>query len=501
MDMGTDMVMATVTANKNRLLWRRALVALVAVAPSVIATELTLTPQVFATSTYSDNVTLAADGNEESSWVSTLGAGLSSQLELSRGFVALTYTARQILYSYESERNEFYNELYFDAEKELGRSGFYVDSAATISQISRGADENSLTDYISGDTVEQQIYRLGMGYKNNNPTGYLDLNLYASTSAVRNEDDLAENDGQFYSLRLVNGRAEKRFFWTYNLGYRITGSNRSDNENTSEIHRAEFGLQARHGFSPFVQFYREVYKQDISGTTTRENNRIGPALRYYWSRSSYIEANYNFDLDDEFNDADYAGAALLIQPSQRTRLSADYSKRFYGDAFSVALSHRTRRLSNTLSYNEDAVSYNRDFYQSGNNLEAFRLEKRLQWDSQLTLRRTSYRLSLNRTENSSFSDFRDEREDIRYQASLTASRWLKRTLSASLQLAYEDYQFESQQIRQRNDEYMWAELRMQFQLVAGLNLGGGVRVAERTSEFEFNEFQENRIYLNISKRF
>jgi len=493
--------MDTVTATaKKKTLAANISLALLAVSSGVAAAELSITPQSFLTTTYSDNVNLSPEADEESSFVGILGAGVTSQVEFVRGFMQLAYTARQTAYSHDSERNEFYNELYFDAEKELGRTGVYIDGNASITPISRGADVNALTDYISGDTIESQSYALGVGYRSN-PAGYIDLNLHLSGSIVRNEDELADNDGQLYTLTVRNGTAERRMFWLYDFGYRITGSDNSDNENTSEIHRAEFGLQAMHGFSPFVLLYYETYEQDLSESLTRENTRWGPGLRYYWSRHSYLEVNYNFDMDDEFDDVDYMGAALLIQPTKRTRIFAEFSKRFFGDAFAFELSHRNKRLTNSISYREDPISYNRNFYLDGQDLEAFRLEKQLQWNSELTLRRTSYRFALNRTETNSFSDLNDDREDIRYQATLSASRQLRREVSASLTLAYEDYQFESQQARQRDDEYWWVEARMQYQLVAGLNLGGGVRIAERNSDEALNEFQENRIYLNINKRF
>lgn len=463
------------------------------------AAELTLTPQVFFTSTYSDNVELAAKENEEDAFVGTIGAGLTSQAEFAGGSMALAYTARQTTYSHDSDRNEFYNELYFDAEKQL-KNGLYVDSSASITPVSRGADVNTLTDYISGDSVERQSYTVGLGYRTN-PHSRIDFDLHLAASMVRYEDEIADNDSQQITMAFRNGRAEKRAFWLYELSYRSIDSDTTSNSNTDQQHRIELGLQAIYGWSPFIHFYSERYEQDLSASLTRENMRVGPGVRYYWRQGSYIEVNYNFDLDDEPDDVDYLGAALRVQPSRRTLLTADYSKRYFGDAFSFSLSHRTKRLTNSITYREEPTSYNRDFFQSEDLLQTYRLEKRLQWDTDFVLRRTSYRFSMSRIESSGFSDLSDEREDIRHQASLTASRQIKRTLAASLQLTYEDNQLERQQSQQRNDEYWWAEATLRYQFVAGLSLQGGVRIAQRNTDEVVNEFNENRIYLNLYKTF
>lgn len=495
MDMDTDMAMA-----RKKTLAVEISFLLLALPVSAIGAETEITPQAFFTATYSDNVELAPDSGNESAVVSLVGAGISAQIDGKQGQLALDYTARQTDYSHDSERNEFYNELAFSASKVLGRSGLFVDANASIQPVSQGADVNALADYISGDTIEAQNFSGGIGYRSN-PAGYLDLSAYASLGMMRYEDEVADNDNLTVNLALKNGRSEKRFFWDYQFSYSDQESSRSNASNISQKHSIKLGMQPLNGFSPFIHIYDEDFDEDLRQSTLRESSRWGPGVRYYWTRRSYLELSYNFDMDDRPDDKDYVGAALLIEPTLRTKIEAEYSQRYFGDAYSFSLSHRNKKLTNSIRYQEEPVGYNRDFYQSGEDLEFFKLEKRLEWQSELQLRRTSYRFSMSWVEGSAIGDVDDEREDIRTQANFALTRQMRRNLSGSIELAYIDYQLETQQLVQRNDEYWWGGANLSYRSKLGLNIELGVRLAERSSNLAETEYKENRAFLTLSKTF
>ncbi|OLQ75513.1 hypothetical protein BIT28_23060 [Photobacterium proteolyticum] len=480
----------TITKRANHKHWLWYSVALVAAYTQ--AADVELSPFASGGFTYTDNVNRVAEGRQ-GSLISDLSAGISTDIQGAGGSIDLDYELNQLFYSHDSTDNETYQTLAFTADKGIKRTGFRVDAAASIENIARADDQNANADIFSGDTIENKDASLGVSYRSN-PRSKVDLTARAFTDIVNNEDDIGNYNGYGAEFSLANGASVKKLFWQIDGSYQYKESKDNDDDTAITLFSQELGLQTLSGWVPLIRFNYEDY-EGTSDADSADTLSWGPGVKYFWTKRSYLELSYNFSEDD--NNSDFWAGAVHINPTPRTRLLASYDKRFYGDAYEFLLSHRSRRITNSIRYTEEAVSFDRDLFSSGSTVEEISLSRRLEWSTVLKGRRTDYEFSLFHDEREALNATADEQNDEVDGIGIAVRHRLSRRFSLAGRFDYDYYQFISRTRPTQNDYYRIYELEGQYEFNKHLSSTFGVEHNNKSSSFASNSYDETRIFIDI----
>lgn len=459
------------------------------------AADVKITPRVETELTYTDNVDLTAS-DEQSSEITSLLAGIEMKADGNDGNLSLDYQIQQLLYSYNSDKNELYNELEFSADKGLFSStNLRGNVSASISNVARNIRSNASTDVTTADTVESRDASVGLSYQSN-PSGLMDLFTSIDGSIESNDDNIGNNNTFEGSIVGTQGRSIKTYFWSVDQHYETThGKDGEESTESIELDQ-ELGLQQLNGFSPYLHYYYEDYSGQ-SGDDSADSSSWGPGVKYYLTRHSYIDIGYDFSLDDD--NSDFWRGGLHLNPSARTLLDFGYTKRFYGDAYSFSLTHSTRRMTNSITYQEEVSNYNRDLYIAGNQIEQLNISKTLTWTSSLDFRRSTFTLDLSSEKQQSFSDILQNTDVDTYSSELSIDHNLTRNTTISPGFTYKYYDFYSQGQTTQKDYYRKWNLDLTHNFADDLSMDFGLSYEDRSSTENSAEYQESRVNINIRK--
>ncbi len=493
--------MDTATDMRIKIALSRVCLALLACGYSVagVAADVNVEALVSAEAIHSDNVNRSAD--KESGQVFIIGAGLNSTITGNDGELALDYLAQQAIYSYDSDKNQLYHELDFNSRKGLGNSGVSAVLDAGMTTLPNDFSSNPLSDVVSGDLVQQSNVDAGLEFESN-PRGWLDVRASAR-AGLNYYDDERSGDSQRYSgnLSVNNGSKAKTWFWDLSSNYVYREARDSDQATESVKYKGELGLQQIRGWSPFVRGVGESYFQGVQANNDLgEQESWGPAVRYYPSRNSYLELSYNFTRDDNDND-DYVGAALSWAPTSRTTLYAEYGQRFFGDAYEFLFQHRKRRLTTSISYNEEPVSFDREFFTDGDDITQLSLRRSLSASVSLALKRTTYTFSGRHVRQKRLSGDQINSENINYGVGLSISHQLTRDWTARVGADYDRYELENQTVEQQDDDYYRFNIGFDQRIAEELFLVYSYAFSDRASNVSSSEYQENRLSVQLRKNF
>ncbi|MDO6425477.1 TIGR03016 family PEP-CTERM system-associated outer membrane protein [Thalassotalea sp. 1_MG-2023] len=528
-------IMATDTVKKNKL--AVAITLCLAALPSV-AGDWQFTPTLSLDETYSDNVELNQT-NEISSLVSQAAVSLNSTYKTRLLNFDFQSTSTNVWYSHDHDLDDDFHSLSSNVNLRLGASGFSVFGSASIKNQAQNGARNSLADIVSGDVVQVERYSAGINYDVNNSDFSLSSSLAANTSET--EDRIGERDGFSGNIITSNGSSARHIFWNANGSYQ----EQENNDLTSRIYQTEIKIGYITGwkFNPFIRYYDEDNKGSLNQGRTNESNSIGAGFRWEATPRLNIDLSYNTpigdDLDIDGNEQEeYVDANINWQPSIRTQLSANYSQRFYGDSYGLNLTHSNRRLTNTISYQEQLQSFTRDNYNlinlgffwcpEGDNTEiancylpgsgdisfddyqlvnvsdyeliednVFSLNKGGSWQSTLALPRTTFNFSLraNERENLETSDI-----DEMLSTSFEVSRKIGGRSTVKFVASYTERKFQVNTDNEREDRYRTITLGYNKSLNKTLNLSVDLRHLNRSSTSQFN-YEEGRVTLKITKDF
>ncbi len=427
--------------------------------------------------TFSDNIN-SSSGKKNSGFVSTWSAGVYSNIDGNDGKLLFQYDVYQTIHTIDSSRNELFNELAFSADKQIYRSNIKFNADASITNIARLREDNANSDIISGNTIETQDVNAGLSYQSN-PNGIIDLYTGVNGGITSSEDDIGNYHSYDADLLLQNGTSVKSIFWLTDYSYNRNISRNTDNEYYDFILNQEVGLQPIKNVSPLVKAYYEGYTDDEDELV--ESGSWGPALRYYWHKRSYVELAYNYS----FKDDDFWSGYLRVNPTPRTFIEFDYTNRFYGDAYYFSLSHRTKKITNTIEYSEELVGFDREFFVVGEDIEEYKLVKGLNLSSTLNLKRSSFTAKVRVVDRTPISDLNENNQggSKTYGTSFSASHRLSnyRTLSGGFQ--YDKDVFDS---KSKKNYYRVYDLSLNNRLSDHLSWDASL---ERTNS---NVYSENR---------
>lgn len=491
MDMAMDMAMVQRTV-KNSIY---SLGLILFVTKNCVAADVLVTPRVETKLEYTDNVNSVAT-NEQSSSITYFIAGLNIDAKGNDGVLSLDYQLQQLLYSYDSNENELYNTLKFDANKGLfSTTNVRGHVAASISNVSRNIETNANDDVSNGNTVETRTAQGGLSYQSN-PAGMFDFYSDVNATVTNNEDNVGNNHTYNGKINFKQGKEAHTLFWSSVDRYELTQGQGEDNNTTSTEAENEFGFRTDSGISPLIHSYYEDYQGQTS-SDSEDSASVGPGVRYYFSQNSYFEVGYDFTLKDD--DSNSWRASGHWAPSPRTTLDADYKQRFYGDAYSLSFKHTHRRLTNTISYTESVSNYNRSLYVDGNEINQLSLTKTLSWESQLAFKRTTAKLKLTSDKKESMSNVTTDTDVDTYGAELSLDHQLTRNTTLTPSFQYKYYKFFKGNENTQQDHYRKWDLELSHKFAAELSVDLELSIEDRSSTSSSAAYQENRVSINLRK--
>lgn len=515
------------------------LLSMLSLPSMLIAGEWQLTPNLGIEETYTDNVELTIT-DPTASLVSQAIVGLDLAYESRMANLTFTGKNSNVFFSHDSELNDNYLTLDGNGLYSLWTNGPQLIANAKVDNTSRNSANNSLADLVSGDTIQSEYYSGGIQYNVANSTYRIESSVLYNIN--RFEDGIGEYNGVTATLNTQNGNNARITFWQLSSSFSTKNQDFSGETRTGEqyIVDAKAGLITPYNLNPFVRFYDE----DISGNFTDQNQNTtpswGPGIRWLISDHLLIDLSYNFVADETVSD-DYIATNVQWEPSARTSLSAGYSQRFFGDSYNLDFKHRTKRLTNSITYNESLEVFDRDNYEEVDiglfwcptNVEIenitqcfvrddqpndaeyllanffklepiesneFSLYKRFAWNSQLQLARTSFAIN-------TFATRREGLESTIVDDTLGASLTIVRKISGKSSLTflakYDYLNFDKNNPlgSRQEDHYRTLSATYTKDLASSLSTFFTVQHVNRDSTVERYSYDEVRAIINVTKEF
>ncbi|GHE89327.1 TIGR03016 family PEP-CTERM system-associated outer membrane protein [Thalassotalea profundi] len=514
--------------------------SLLSVIPQItLAGEWQFSPDIFVDEIYSDNVELTKT-NKVDSLVSQIGLALNTNYKAQYLSFDFNSSSTYAMYTHDHEIDKDFHTLDSQFSYMLWPNGITFTASAGISNQSRNSARNGLADIVSGNTVQIENYSSGLAY--NVVNSDFTINSSVQYQITESEDNIGEREGYVASIESNNGKSARNIFWNISGSYQ----DQENNARESTFYQAEvkFGWVSGVGFNPFLRYYDENNEGASLGQRSLESNSVGLGIRWLATPRLYLDISYNKPIGDELNidgevQDNYLDYSLSWQPTQRTKLVASYSQRFYGDSYQLALSHENKRLTNTISYNEAVQTFTRNNFEAVlqgtylcptgeiNNLDecylsndqnidptdirilpiydfelvedyGLSLNKSLNWSSTLSLSRTTFSISLNGNER---ENLETNLIDTTKSANFNASRELGPRSTLKLTLSYTDQEFESNLTIDRSNRYLQASLDYNRELNKQLNATFSISTVNRESEQLYLNYDENRISFKVTKGF
>lgn len=491
-----------------------------------------LQPFISLDETYTDNVS-ASNLNKESSYVTSLGAGLNFGYEAPGAELNVSGQSNYVWYTHDHDLDNDYQSLNSDGRLRLFNDGPWLFGTASIDNVSRNRADNELADLITGDTTEVKRYTAGFEHTIANlvQQSVFRVEFFSTNS----EDNIDEREGYSTSVNSTNSLTNRHLLWNIRGYYGDQESRDASARNYSVD--ATLGLITGWDVNPIVRYFDEDSSGSLSSGSGTALQSWGAGFRALLSRHLSTDITYNWVDDEEVSD-DYVAATINWNPSERMQLNASYTSRFYGDAYTLNLSHRSKRLTNTISYNESLDAFDRLSFRSelqgtywcpdsedivlsecllneGQNLddyvlinfyrnelvesEEFVLTKSLSWQSEFKFPRSKLGLNTTAYERESLTTLV---VDENITGRLFATHDLTRNVSATLAFDYNDTLYDRDQlVRYQQDYYRQYSLNISRTMPQNLFGELYLRYLNRSSTRIDRNYDESRIGFTIRKEF
>lgn len=516
-----------------------ALLPCFAISSTVVAGEWQFVPNFALEEIYTDNVERTAT-EKTSSLVSQAKFGLNFDYQSHVAKLSISAENNNLLFSHDSDNNNNYLTLDTKGQYYLWVSGPELIASANVGNINRNSANNGLADLLSGDTIQAENYLTGLRYNANSNTFSIESSVVYHIN--RYEDGIGEYDGVSATFKTNSGSNTRFAFWRLSSSFSTRNQDFSGETRTGEQYRIDaiLGIKIPVNWSAYVRFYDE----DFSGDSINQNQQTtaswGPGFRWLVSPHLMVDLTYNYVVDDTVSD-DYFKAAIEWEPSARTSLTAEYSRRFFGESYNLDIKHKTKRLTNSISYDESLDVFSRNNYQqrdlglfwcpSGIPLEGitgcfveseqpdntnysliglspleliegneFSLNKSFSWASKLQLTRTSFAIntSASRREGLESGIINDA-----ISTSLTIERKISGRSTLKLQTKYDNRIFDKNNPEgsRQKDYYRTISATYTKDLASSLSTHFTIQHINRDSNIERFTYDEIRAIINVTKEF
>lgn len=296
-------------------------------APAVHAMDWNVKPSLNLSETYSDNITLAPRGKEQSEFITQINPGVSLTGDAPRLKLNLNYRMQNLFYAKDSSRNNIRHQLSANGTATLVEDTFFVDASSSIGQrLISGTGPVPLDNVsVTGNTTDVTTFRVSPYLRHN-------FGSTASTEMRYSYDTVNYQAGGFnsasntVSASLKSGPSFDQIPWglTYHK-QEISYGGAGTSGPKFEMATANVSYVLTRKFSLFAQGGEEWNRYAVAAAGQRPGGS-------FWS----------------------AGANWA--PTSRTSLQASYGKRYFGTTYSFNLNHHTRRTSWQASYSQNVMS-------------------------------------------------------------------------------------------------------------------------------------------------
>lgn len=285
---------------------------------------LTIEPSVSFTETLTDNSRPGGGGgNGRADLISqvTPSVRITSQGGRVRGYV--DYSLSAIGYLRSASSNELQNRLAANVVVEAVENWAYLDASANVSQQSISAFGTRTADssLANGNRTETRSFSLSP-YVRGRLFGAADYEArYTQTWNRNGSTDLGDSTSSQTFLRLSGDRGSQLLSWSVDASlqtYDFDAGRRTDDDRVRGILFVVPDPQLR------ISLIEGIERNNIA--SLEKENHSTPGLGVDW------------------------------QPSERTRLSAEYEKRFFGNSHSYSFDYRTPRTAWRISDTQDITT-------------------------------------------------------------------------------------------------------------------------------------------------
>ena len=505
-----------------------------------LAGEWQFVPNFGLEETYTDNVELTIT-DPISSLVSQANIGLDAEYQSRLASFTFSSENNNLFFSHDSDINDSYLTLNTQGQFYLWTSGPELFATATVANTNRNSANNGLADLVSGDTVQSENYSTGLRYNVNNSTFSLQSSLAYSIS--RFEDSIGEYNDVSASLNTRNSNNARITFWQLASSFSTKNQDFLGETRTSDQYRidAKLGLITSVNFNPFLRFYDEDFTGDFTNQSQPTTSSWGPGVRWLVSKHLTVDLSYNYVADDNTTSDDYVATSIQWEPSARTSLTAGYSQRFFGKSYNLDIKHRTKRLTNTVTYDESLEVFDRNnfeqidvgilwcppdvatesiaqcfaqsaqpisdnfqlanfFYLAPVESNEFSLYKRFSWSSTLQLARTSFAIN---TSASRREGLETKVVDDNLSTAFTIKRKISGRSNLSIKAQYNKLIFdkETPEGSRQEDRYRTISATYTKDLASSLSARFTIQQVNRDSNIEQYTYNEVRAIINVTKDF
>jgi len=310
------------------------------------AADWKFTPRIGVSETYTDNVRLAARGQEQSDFITEVDPGFSLSARGARLQVQASYSLRYRLYSNNSSANGQSQALQSNALMDVWDRKLFLQASAGISQ--------------------QQISTLGAL-----PTS--DVNITNNQTEVRQT-----TISPYWQSRLSNwANLQARFTWSQ------AESSGQTSALNSETQAATIGISSGPAFSDLgwsLTYSRSSTESSSGQFSQRDIESVSGTVRYRVMPTLTALATVGRDHNTYGSTRGSTGGEFYDIgfewiPSTRTKVAATLGERYFGNTYSLNAEHRTRLTSWTVLYSEQIIATPGQYQLPGNVSTAAALDR------------------------------------------------------------------------------------------------------------------------------
>lgn len=330
-----------------------------------------ITPEVSLREVYSDNIFL--DGNnEESDLITDISPGLTVVGDGNRLDLQFDYRIQNLIYLDNSERNRTNHKLNSRFKSELLDDWLFFDATGRVSQQLVDIKEGLSSDRISGSQNAEDVYAYSLTpYITPRIGDLLEAEIRYTFDYVDRSNDnrntngsqsFNDSEGDTFKAYIRNGQDFGRFSWDINFDSRDVEYGDGDKTDTERL-RANISYRLGRKWSLNLSGTDEENEFiGNRGNRTPDDSFYGGGFTWHPSRNFSLTAGYNERKDPRPNeDENFGNASLFWSPTPRTQLSADYGNRFFGETYNFNFSHKMRRSSWQIAYNESISDFRQQF--------------------------------------------------------------------------------------------------------------------------------------------